>query len=82
MPETLIPQPPPVSIPPPLSSEEQTTLNLYYGRFKVADKSPQEKIAALQRHIGPRQFFAFGGGETVEMELRSNERVYLLLNAE
>lgn len=82
MAETLIPQPPAVSIPPPLSSAEQATLNTYYDRFKVADKGPREKIDALQRHIGPRSFFAFGGGETIEMELRSNERVYLLLNGE
>jgi len=82
MAETLIPQPPPVATPPPLSSSEQGVLNTYYGRFQVQDKGPREKIDALQRHIGPRQFFAFGGGETIEMELRSNERVYLLLNGQ
>lgn len=78
---TLIEQPAPKS-PPPLAGKDKEILDLYYTQTGVIDKPAEEKIRALQRKIGPRQFFAFGEGETIEMELRSNEQVYLILHAQ
>jgi len=74
---TLIGNPKSGHVPPPLRGIDKTTLDEFYARYGVADKSPTEKIQALMKVIQARKFFAFGGGETPEMELRANERIYL-----
>lgn len=81
MSDILIDQPAPVSVPPPLSEENQTLLNAVYARFDVLDKDAHHKNEALQKLIQPRRFFAFGGQESIEMELRMNERIYLRTHA-
>jgi hypothetical protein len=74
---TLIEQPSPVAKPPPLRPGDQQIIDSVYTRFGVFDKSPAEKSAALQKVIHSRKFFAFGGQENLEMELRVNERIFL-----
>jgi hypothetical protein len=61
-----------------LGRNEKAILDEFYARYGVTDKGPEEKNKALMKTIQARSFFAFGGGETTEMELRANERIYLL----
>jgi len=63
--------------PRPLDPQEKKKLDEFYARYSVLDKGPEEKIQALHKVIQARDFFAFGGGETREMELRANERIFL-----
>lgn len=64
-------------VPPPLTGEDKRILDEFYARHGVTDKSSKEKSQALMKQIQGRTFFAFGGGETDEMELRANERIFL-----
>lgn len=64
--------------PPPLVGQEKALLDEFYARYGVKDKGADEKINALKKTIQARSFFAFGGDETKEMELRANERIFLL----
>lgn len=76
---TLIAPPQSVSSKPqPLSKEDSKILNEFYSRYGVVNKDPIDKINALKKENQARSFYAFGGGETVEMELRANERIFLL----
>jgi len=74
---TLIREPKHGHVPAPLTGKDKEVLDEFYARYDVADKSSQEKNQALMKVIQSRSFFAFGGGETAEMELRANERIYL-----
>jgi hypothetical protein len=74
---TLIREPTHGHVPPALAGRDKAVLDEFYGRYGVADKSAQEKNQVLMKVIQSRSFFAFGGGETDEMELRANERIYL-----
>ncbi len=67
-------------VPPPLEQKDQQKVDLVYTRYGVAGGQPVEKIQALQKEIQARSFFAVGGEETELMELRANERIYLLCN--
>ena len=67
--------------PPALTGNEKTALDDFYRRYGVIDKGPEEKNQALLKEVQARTFFAFGGSETKEMELRANERIYLLQHA-
>lgn len=73
----LVEQPVAVATPPPLNSEDQAKVNMVYKRWEVLGKSSAEKNTAIQKEIQSRKFFAFGGDENIEMELRVNERIYL-----
>lgn len=73
----LIEQPVPVAAPPPLGSEDQKIIDAVYRRYGVFDKTPEEKNVTLQKIIHSRKFFAFGGQESIAMELRVNERIFL-----
>lgn len=75
---TLISRPIADHVIPPLAGQEKEKLDELYSRFGVNDKGPDEKNQVLMKEIQARKFFAFGGGETKEMELRANERIYLL----
>jgi hypothetical protein len=75
--ETLIREPARGHVPPPLTGQDKDILDKFYARFSVTNKSAGEKNQALMKVIQARSFFAFGGGETPEMELRANERIYL-----
>lgn len=71
---------------PPLSPEEQDMVNGVYARFDAVNGTAKQKNAVLQKYIGTRSFHCSGAAEMSEaafeaMELRANERVYLLLNA-
>lgn len=79
---TLIAVAPGTHVPPPLEGKEKTTLDAFYSKYGVLDKGPNEKIEALKKAIQARSFFALGGNETPEMELRANERIFLLKHAE
>jgi len=65
----------------PLASADKKKMDAFYTRFGVLDASPTEKNKALQKVIQDREFFVVGGGETDEMELRANERIFLLNHA-
>lgn len=54
-----------------------TTLREFYTTQGVIDKPSRDKIDALKKFIHERSFFAFGGEETDEMELRACEMIYL-----
>ena len=64
--------------PPPWEGKQKAILDGFYRRYGVLDKGPEEKIGALMKVIQNRTFFASGGGTTVELELKANERIYLL----
>jgi hypothetical protein len=74
---TLIREPKQGHVPPPLNGDDKKVVDEIYARYSVAGKGPAEKNQALMKEIQSRRFFAFGGGETEEMELRANERIYL-----
>lgn len=63
--------------PPPLAGVEADIINDFYKLYGVSGKGPLEKNQAIQKAIKSRSFYAFGGSETAEMELRANERIYL-----
>ena len=68
----------------PLTPEEQEKVNAVYARFDVSGGTPKQKSAILQKFIGVREFHCRGesklsDAEFDEMELRANERIYLLL---
>jgi len=68
----------------PLTPEEQQVIDKVYQRFQCLDKSHKEKSNVLQKFIGPREFHCQGESTLSqeafdEMELRANERIYLLL---
>lgn len=79
MSETLIETPSAANhVPAPLTGEDKSTIDAFYARYGVTNASPTEKIAVLQKEIQARSFFSLGGNETPEMELRANERIFLL----
>jgi hypothetical protein len=65
-------------VPAPMTGAEKATLDEFYALYGVTNKGPEEKNKALMKKIQARSFFAFGGEETKEMELRANERIFLL----
>lgn len=60
-----------------LSEGQLVCLAELYVRYGVVGGTPREKIDVLQKEIQARSFFAFGGEETEDMELRANELIYL-----
>ena len=62
----------------------KAALEKFYADNKVSKEPVARKIVALNLAIEPSsgesRFFAYGGDETEEMELRALERVYLLIN--
>lgn len=61
----------------PHAPEAQQHLNDYYASCGVLNSSDLDKISALEKTIGDRDFFAFGGEETDLMKLRASELVFL-----
>jgi len=75
---TLISEPVPNHTPPTLAGNDKVKLDMFYAKYGVQNGTAEEKIEALKKEIQARSFFALGGEETAEMELRANERIYLL----
>jgi len=67
--------------PAPLSDADKRILDEFYAKYQVVNGSDAEKNDALKKAIQARSFFALGGGETLAMELRANERIFLLKNS-
>lgn len=78
---TLITSPGQGHAPAPLSASDKAILDEFYTRYNALNHSAEEKNLALMKVIQARNFFAFGGSETPEMELRANERIYLSQHA-
>lgn len=69
----------------PLDTTEQAIVDKIYSKFGILEGTPEQKSTVLQKFTGPREFHCQGEDklspkEFAEMELRANERVYLLLN--
>jgi len=58
--------------------EERAALNKLYASCGVENGTTKDKLKALNGELGPSHFHAYGGGETLEMELSALEAVYLL----
>jgi hypothetical protein len=79
---TLIATPAANHTPPPLEGNDKKVLDAFYTRYEVINRGDEEKNEALKKVIQARNFFALGGNETIAMELRANERIYLLKHAD
>src|SRR5580692_8711155 len=75
---TLIATPSPNHVPAPLTGKDKKVLDAFYTKYGVMGGEDSDKNEALKKVIQARSFFALGGNETMAMELRANERIYLL----
>lgn len=77
---TLVDKPSLNHIPEPFLPEEAEALRNFYQLYGAENKSAEEKNQVLMKRLQARSFYAFGGNETPEMELRANERIFLIEN--
>lgn len=61
---------------PEFEGPAREALDNYYAHLEVA--TPEAKLAAMVSNLGHFDFYAYGGGETVDMRLRAAERLFLL----